>query len=134
MRECGSCSACCTALAVHKIDKPTYTPCEHQCGDGCGIYAQRPKACSDFRCLWLDGHLSEADRPDKLGVIFCATDHPDLGRATMLVECIDNALKKPALREAVTRLSSKTPVVLMSKIGGGIVPKRDSHAAPRRDA
>lgn len=129
MRDCGTCSACCTALAVHKLDKPTYTPCVHQCGDGCGIYNQRPGACRDFQCLWLQGHLGEEDRPDKLGVIFCATDHPDVGRATMLVECADGALQANAIRHAITRLATKTPVVLMSKTGGSIVPKRAARGA-----
>jgi hypothetical protein len=75
----------------------------------------------------LQGHLGEEDRPDKLGVIFCATDHPDVGRATMLVECNDGALQSSTIRHAITRLATKTPVVLMGKTGGGIVPRRAAH-------
>ena len=55
MRACGSCSACCTVMSVHEIAKGMYEACEHLCGAGCGIYAERPGACRTFECQWLRG-------------------------------------------------------------------------------
>ena len=76
MRECGSCSACCTAIAVHEIGKGTYETCEYLCEAGCGIYAERPGSCRTFECQWLrgvlevDGSIDTEMRPDACGVIF----------------------------------------------------------------
>lgn len=76
MRQCGSCSACCTVMSVHEIAKGMYETCEHLCGAGCGIYAERPGACRTFECQWLrgvlevDGAIDTEMRPDACGVIF----------------------------------------------------------------
>jgi hypothetical protein len=89
-RDCGSCSACCRAMAVPSIGKPALTGCRHVfhqlytaeiIGDaappsrpgidcGCEIYASRPKECADFQCCWLEGFFKPKDRPDLLGVVF----------------------------------------------------------------
>ena len=76
IRECGSCSACCTVMGVPEIGKGTYEGCEHLCDVGCGIYAERPGSCRTFECQWLrgmlevDGTIDTAMRPDSCGVIF----------------------------------------------------------------
>jgi len=54
IRECGSCSACCTVTGVPEIEKGTYEACKHA---GCGIYADRPGSCRTFGCQWLRGML-----------------------------------------------------------------------------
>jgi len=75
IRECGSCSACCTVIGVPELDKGAYEPCEHLCEVGCGIYADRPGSCRTFECQWLrgmlevDGTIDPALRPDSCGVI-----------------------------------------------------------------
>ncbi len=71
-RECGPCTVCCTVLAETELKKPMRCACEHVRSSGCGIYATRPRACSDFHCLWLRGALpaEEQFRPDQLGVLF----------------------------------------------------------------
>ena len=76
LRECGPCSACCTAIGVPELDKPPYRPCAHLCEAGCGVYADRPGSCRTFECQWLRGEL-EVDgavdpdlRPDACGVMF----------------------------------------------------------------
>lgn len=78
-RSCGSCSLCCTVLRVDELGKLGGTPCLHQRPGhpegGCGIHTRRPKVCRGYRCLWLEGSLEEADRPDRLGaVLSLATD------------------------------------------------------------
>ena len=71
MRSCGKCRLCCKAFPVPAFDKPAGVWCRHACDKGCAIYDQgRPPVCTDFRCLWLDGALSEKMRPDKCGCIF----------------------------------------------------------------
>lgn len=78
-RSCGACRACCTTLAVRDpaLDKRPHTRCEHECENGCAIYAARPKVCASFACAWLVADLwhlpvdafPESERPDQLGVI-----------------------------------------------------------------
>lgn len=71
-RECGSCTACCSVLAIVELQKPPRRACDHLCRSGCGIYAARPASCREFHCLWLRGAIDgdEALRPDQLGVMF----------------------------------------------------------------
>lgn len=70
VRSCGSCQACCTALAVAKFPKGENVRCKYQCDEGCSIYVRRPRECKDFACLWLAGALDLGDRPDTLGLLF----------------------------------------------------------------
>lgn len=124
MRKCGTCRACCTSLIIDELNKPGFTPCPHECEQGCGIYAQRPGCCRSFQCLWLQGHLGEDDRPDRLGVIFTATTHPDhAGTLPMLVEHTPDALQTLPVREAVARLRQMRPVVVLSREGRAVLPK-----------
>ena len=120
MRECGPCTACCTALAIAELNKPTFQSCSHLCDTGCDIYARRPGSCADYQCLWLQGHLAEEDRPDLLGVIFTTTADPaDVARSTlpMLVEYREGALASPRLQQAIEGLLRHRPVVVMTRAG-----------------
>lgn len=96
-RECGACAACCFIPAVPELGKDVYQDCAHSrvklgrplpllaaapSAAGCEIYAGRPTACRDYRCLWLDDAVGEEqDRPDRLGLMFdlpsSVQDHPD---------------------------------------------------------
>jgi len=120
-RQCEGCSACCYGLHIQELNKPTFQPCPHQCDAGCATYAQRPGSCRDFKCLWLLGHLAEEDRPDKLGVLFSVTVHPELGKVPMLIEVCDGALDQPKVRGAVKRLAADRPVVLSSLRNGKVI-------------
>ncbi|MGP1347699.1 MAG: hypothetical protein ACTS3F_13665 [Phycisphaerales bacterium] len=81
-RACAQCTACCSAMAVPAIDKPQFTPCSRLSTDdaatGCADYRNRPAACREFRCAWLDAFplTANADRPDKLGLILIRTIDP----------------------------------------------------------
>jgi hypothetical protein len=68
MRECGSCTLCCTLTFVPEMDKAEGVTCEH-CDKGCRIYEGRPKSCADYKCSWLKGTLPEWMRPDTSGVM-----------------------------------------------------------------
>ncbi len=125
MRQCDGCTACCTALAVAELNKPRYQRCAHL-GDtgGCNNYAQRPGACRDYRCLWLEGHLTENDRPDRLGVIFTATadpDHPEEGTLPMLIEVTPGSLDAANVQAAIRTMSAQRPVVLLRAAGRQIL-------------
>ena len=75
-RECGPCSACCTAIAVHELGKRAWQTCEHLGDSSCGIYPDRPASCRNFECQWVkgvlevDGTVDVGLRPDVCGVIF----------------------------------------------------------------
>jgi coenzyme F420-reducing hydrogenase beta subunit len=71
-RECGTCTACCTVLAIAELQKPARWACDHVHCSGCRIYADRPQPCRDFNCAWLRGAIPGDDslRPDRLGLLF----------------------------------------------------------------
>lgn len=69
-RRCRGCNECCTTHGVPDIEKPMFTRCSHTCHRGCAIYADRPAPCASFQCAWLQGAFKNADRPDKIGVVF----------------------------------------------------------------
>ncbi len=70
MRTCDECSECCTVHLVAETNSPMWTPCQHKCDSGCGIYPDRPPICRAYKCAWLQGAIAEELRPDKWGVIF----------------------------------------------------------------
>ena len=74
-RQCGSCTACCTAMGVPELKKPAGAKCHHLLSivdgaAGCSIYDRRPKSCRDFECVWLQGSMSDEHQPNKTGVVF----------------------------------------------------------------
>ena len=71
-RECGTCTACCTVVAVKELKKPMYQTCQHVCAAGCAIYQHKPASCTAWKCLWLNGSIGgdERRRPDHFGVVF----------------------------------------------------------------
>ena len=53
-RECGSCTLCCSLLAIDEINKPKGEHCPNcDLGTGCRIYQKRPQECHDFYCGFL---------------------------------------------------------------------------------
>ncbi len=70
VRQCGSCSSCCTLLEVTEVGKPVNQWCQHcDAGKGCKIYDQRPQMCRSFTCAWLQGHLNDDWFPEKAGLV-----------------------------------------------------------------
>lgn len=71
-RRCGTCTACCTIMAVPDLDaggKAAGVKCGHVCSRGCRIYERRPQSCRDFACLWKQGLMPSGMRPDHLGAV-----------------------------------------------------------------
>src|SRR5579872_2984244 len=70
-RACGDCDLCCTAPGIKELDKPPGVRCDKLCGapgQSCSIYADRPKVCSEFYCLW---RMSDRVLPDWLRPADC---------------------------------------------------------------
>src|SRR5688572_13612780 len=79
---CGPCTACCDVIGVDGVGKPYYARCPHldpeKVGAACNVYAERPRTCSEYRCLWHLGFLGprEDRRPDRCGVVFQLEPQP----------------------------------------------------------
>lgn len=106
-RKCGTCTLCCTALAVPELDKPNGVSCQHLTSEGCGIYEDRPESCRRFECGWLAGMGDLSVRPDRVGAVLHVEDGdlgPD-GLALMLYTKIgDDSYKRSRY---ISRLASK---------------------------
>lgn len=68
-RPCNGCTACCTTLGVHDLNKVPGQACKHEIKNGCGIYQRRPMECRQFFCMWRLGLMAEDERPDKNGIV-----------------------------------------------------------------
>jgi hypothetical protein len=68
-RRCGECTACCDLFPVEALEKAENEKCIH-CDGGCTIYDERPQACINFNCAYLQSTASVELRPDKCGVVF----------------------------------------------------------------
>ena len=62
---------CCKLLAVHELNKPSQTWCDHcEIGAGCKTYETRPDDCRTFYCGWLlDARISDDWRPSKSKIV-----------------------------------------------------------------
>ena len=131
-RTCGDCGMCCKLMDVVAIDKAPHAWCGHyRKGAGCGIYADRPQACADYACYWLNApNLDDRWRPDRARFVLHREDE---GR-TLVVE-VDPAApdawrKAPfhaAFRTWAARGASRglTLNVLVGRRGYTILPDRD---------
>jgi hypothetical protein len=87
-RKCGACRICCVVLDVEALNKKQDEACRHLCRKGCGIYSERPGACRDFTCAWLNGLLGPADRPDRTKhVIWSTALGSDSGATLHCLQC-----------------------------------------------
>jgi hypothetical protein len=68
-RECGPCTACCTANPVPEMQKPPASPCAQCAVSGCQIYDTRPKTCQNYNCAWVSGMLPAWASPTVTGLI-----------------------------------------------------------------
>lgn len=73
MRQCGSCSLCCTLLPVRAINKLGGHKCQHQrFGKGCTIYSSLERVapeCRLWNCRWLVADAGDVGRPDHSHVV-----------------------------------------------------------------
>ena len=70
VKQCGTCTSCCTLLEVAEVGTSVNEWCKHcEAGKGCTIYDSRPQMCRSFSCAWLQGHLDDAWFPEKSGMV-----------------------------------------------------------------
>lgn len=106
-RKCGDCSVCCTVLGVPELKKEAGEACSN-CKPGwkaCKIYKDRPESCSSFECMWLEGHFANADKPDKIGVVLQADEHPEFGYIVTVHERKRGDAKKGRAAALVEKLA-----------------------------
>jgi hypothetical protein len=79
-RACGSCTACCTHLAILEdgMSKLPGVTCEHCVrGTGCAVYQARPQVCRSYNCLWRSlPNIDDDWRPDLSGVLMLPQEVP----------------------------------------------------------
>lgn len=70
-RSCGTCTACCTVMAVpdYPHGKPAWERCPSVGPGCCMVYSERPTSCRTYQCSWLEGLGEDHHRPDKFGVV-----------------------------------------------------------------
>lgn len=83
-RTCGGCTACCFTHEIKSIRKPLGSWCTHCVNGGCAIYTTKPSACTKYRCAWLKGVGTEADRPDKVNAVFDLIEEDPFSGAKVL--------------------------------------------------
>ncbi|HEX3727525.1 MAG TPA: hypothetical protein VHV08_14825 [Pirellulales bacterium] len=110
-RNCGECTLCCTILAVPELRKASGTGCLHCTNGGCQIYELRPNSCRCWSCDWLLGWqgLTDAQRPDKLGLMFA---RDDAAGPLVAYETSPGSSKTKKARKVLERLASKRKVFL----------------------
>jgi Fe-S-cluster containining protein len=71
MRECGSCTACCTWLIgnAYGWEFGNGKSCKFLCETGCSVHKARPKVCEKYFCAWAQELIDEEYRPDMCGVL-----------------------------------------------------------------
>jgi uncharacterized cysteine cluster protein YcgN (CxxCxxCC family) len=94
-RSCDGCDLCCTAPGIKEFHKPPGVPCDKligAAGRSCSIYADRPRVCREFFCIWRidEKLLPEWMRPADCGFLLAVNDldvwpgvvtvHPDPAR------------------------------------------------------
>lgn len=118
--ECGDCRACCTTMGVPEIQKGAWHTCQHLCEYGCRVYAERPKSCADFECLWLQGCFGDRvdERPDRLGVVFsvCGPGSP-VGRFLMALETAPGSSRSERCNYLLTKVAEDVPVCVADQEG-----------------
>jgi hypothetical protein len=134
-RKCGECTLCCTILAAPELRKAPNTACPHCTGGGCQIYEIRPNSCRCWSCDWLLGWqgLTDAQRPDKLGLMF-ARDDP--AGPLVAYETAPGSSKTKKARKVLERLASKRKVFLnpFGTIHQRIPVNPRDHSTPESDS
>ena len=123
-RECGPCSLCCRVLRVDELKKLGGVLCQHQLAKGgCGIHESRPGICRAYRCLWLQGGLEDADRPDRLGAIVDILTQAAETRIS-IQEANPGAFDSSSRLQEITNQYRQTMTVRLVEAGNFLDPDR----------
>lgn len=137
IRECGSCSACCTVMGVYEFEKSTYETCRHLCESGCGIYAERPESCQTFACQWLrgaldvDGAIDTDVRPDACGVIFDYQPETAFGEVFTAWEVEPGASAGGHAKSIIKGLEERFLIMIVTRGPDGETEPERSFVGPR---
>ena len=131
LRSCGDCSACCTVLAINALGKPADTECKHDC-NGCVIYESRPDGCRSYRCAWLEGELSDGDRPDEVGLVVDSGNSQIFKLMWGPRARVARELWPGGGADLVAGMVSSGQPVILRKHGGGVEFKTSDPAMLRR--
>lgn len=123
-RACGTCTACCTALAVTELDKAQDVECSHVKLHKCSIYDERPVSCRGFSCIWLRDSagsiVSGEFRPDRCGLVLDMTTGAvgsDLPQAFVAHELWPNASRQGDGERLICTLSRHSVVIIRALDG-----------------
>lgn len=117
-RECGDCTICCTFARVPEFNKPERVTCT-KCASSCTIYNTRPKSCATFECAWLQGKMSDDDRPDKIGIM--VEDYDKF----IFAMCDGDEWKTSKSLNSFIAIGK--PIVISSKTGNGMLLPENMH-------
>lgn len=115
MRDCDSCTVCCTWLKGESYGQEFGggKSCPFLKEGGCGIYEIRPSVCRKYFCAWAQELLDYDMRPDRCGFLV-SVEQNDIGQYLKVIEVAEGALDKDSV-EYFNNWSLKmdTPVVLV---------------------
>lgn len=119
-RKCGDCSLCCVVLGVPEISKEAGCDCPNRKPGwkACKVYDERPESCATFSCMWLDGHLSNADKPSNIGVVLQGDEHPEFGAIIVAHERSRGAAMQGRAGTLIQKLSRGVVVFVVPPDGG----------------
>ena len=122
-RSCGGCTACCKTHEIRELEKPEGRWCAHcEIGKGCRIYAEKPKGCAAFECMWLQGVGKEEDRPDRSRVVMDSLDFGDGVLVLMLFEVSPGGFRtKLAQGKEEWALRRRIPVYRVTASGDRVI-------------
>ena len=118
--QCGPCTACCTLLKIEELQKPMRHACDQVTPAGCRHYADRPRPCREFECLWRRGLLGPeiALRPDQLGVMFDQFAWRSNGESQAIaMELWTAAFDQPVVQQILHRLNATQKLILNNRTG-----------------
>ncbi len=119
-RSCGSCTACCTHLAIDstELQKAQHEECAHLVDKRCDVYATRPGLCRTFRCAWLEGVGNAEARPDRSGALLFVAGGTDGKPFLSSIACREGALDEgTAVRAALNELGYAMTVIMVHRDG-----------------
>jgi hypothetical protein len=120
-------------VAVPPLKKPEFATCTHCAeGVGCRVYTEpeRPQACGDWKCLWLEGKVPLELKPDACGAVFF---EPPFGARNAIAVQVDARVELdgdgPVMKH-VRRLLAEGVAVSVARCEMGDADVTEWHFAP----
>lgn len=115
MRECSSCTVCCTWLIGDAYGHPFGggKPCKFLCDNGCSVHKVRPKTCERYFCAWAQELIDEDLRPDKSGILV-SVENNENGQYLKIIEIKKNSINNSIIEYFENwSLKMNTPIVFV---------------------